>query len=103
MQNYSCTNMNKFAVHFYLTNNSINSCDILRPLKVFCFAKNPRSVEDDILTKNDVSFDFSHTLKLFQNHCRILHKNIPRSKNALLDISFSNLDKFETKDMMTIL
>jgi|SRR3989338_8076663 len=69
-------------------------CDILRLLKVFCFAKNPPSAEDGVLIKNDVSSDFSHMLKLFQNHYRIPHKNISRSRNVLLDISFSNLDKF---------
>src|SRR3989338_2335729 len=61
---------------------SIILCDILRPLKVFCFAKNPPSAEDGVLTTNDASSDFSHILKLSQNRCRILHKNILHSKNG---------------------
>ena len=69
-------------------------CDILRLLKVFCFAKNPPSAEDGVLTMNDKSFDSLHTPKLSQNHSHILHKSILHSRNVLADISFSNLDKF---------
>ena len=70
-------------------------CDILRPLKVFCFAKNPPSAEDGVLKLHDELSDFLYTTKLSQNHFRILHKNILRSKNALGDIFFSNQDKSE--------
>jgi len=71
-----------------------NNCDILRPLKVFCFAKNPPSAEDGVLTTNDATSDSSHMQELSQNHFHIPHKNTPRSKNALSDISFLGLDRF---------